>query len=197
MIDTLFTDLGDVMFLFDFKVFEQELAKRSKKVPEKLRWEESLILKQSFTGRTSGKRFLEIRAKELGIDPHDIVETWNRAVIPNEPYLDFLKCWKQDGKRLCLLSNINVVAWNYYRHHPIFKLFDDLFLSYRLRLAKPNPKIFTACLKKTGVNPERILFVDDLKENVGGAAKLGMATWLYRKETHASFLDFIHSMNEE
>lgn len=191
MIDTLFTDLGDVMFLFDSKVFEQEVMRRTKRTPEKLRWEQSCVLKRAFTGRINGRKFLEMRAQELGVEPREIIEIWDRAVAPNEPYLEFLKYWKKDGNKLYLLSNINVVAWDYYRSHPVFRLFDDVFLSYRLRLAKPDSRIFRMCLEKTATEPQRILFVDDLEANVDTAARLGMATWLYRKKTHASFLDFV------
>ncbi len=191
VIDTIFTDLGDVMFLFNAEVFKREIERRTHRVPEKLGWNQSQILKRSFTGRTSGKRFLEIRSRELGIEPHEITEVWDLAVTPNKPYLEFLEQWKKEGRRLYLLSNINLVAWDYYRPLPVFQLFDGLFLSYRMRLAKPDQRIFRVCLEKTGVDPARVLFVDDLKENVASAAKLGMATWLYRKESHASFLDFI------
>lgn len=192
MTDTLFTDLGDVMYLFDREIFKKEILKRTGKVPEKLDWSKSPILKYAFTGRINGRAYLEIRAQELGIKPNEMTEVWNKAVAPNEKYHEFLKEWKASGRKLYLLSNINVVAWNYYRRFPIFDIFDCKFLSYQLRCMKPSLKIFRICLERTGANPRNSIFVDDVKDNVEAAAKLGMATWLYRKETHDVFLDFVN-----
>lgn len=192
MLTTLFSDLGDVMFIFDRKIFSGEIQRRTGRIPERLNWDKSAVLDRAFKGRISGKRYLEIRARELGISPHELTEIWNMAVRPNKPYFDFLQEWKAEGKKLYLLSNINVVAWRYYRQRfPIFQIFDGLFLSYRLRLAKPDPHIFQKCLEKAGAQPEESLLVDDLKENIEAASRLGFKTWQYLPEEHDLLLNFL------
>ena len=120
-----------------------------------------------------------MRARELGVTPTEFIEIWDVISMPNEKYFAFLKEWKEEGNKLYLLSNINVVAWNYYRRHSIFQIFDGLFLSYRLRLAKPGSRIFQVCLKKAGVGPENTLFIDDLEENIATAQVLNFLTWQY------------------
>ncbi len=193
MIDTLFTDLGGVMFLFDQDRFVTEVSKRTTKNPSELliHWDKSEVVRPSHKGRISGKIYLEMRARELGITPTEFIEIWDVISMPNEKYFEFLKEWKEGGNKLYLLSNINVVAWNYYREQPIFRIFDGLFLSYRLRLAKPDPRIFEVCLKKAEVGPEQTLFVDDLEENIETAKSLDLMTWHYCPENHSEMLDFM------
>lgn len=194
MIDTLFTDLGEVMFLFNQEQFKEEIVRRTGGIPEKLTWDKSSYHAKAQTGRISGKKYLEKRAQELGLeDPRLLTEIWAQVVTPNEKYFAFLREWKQTGRKLYLLSNINVVAWQYYKDLPIFHegLFDDLFLSYRMRLMKPNPRIFQTCLDRAKAQARQSIFIDDMSENVESAGKLGMNTWCYYNGTHNVFMDFI------
>ncbi len=193
MIDTLFTDLGGVMFLFDQDRFVTEVSKRTTKNPSELliHWDKSEVVRPSHTGKINGKIYLEMRARELGITPTEFIEIWDMISMPNEEYFTFLNEWKEGENKLYLLSNINVVAWNYYRRHPIFQIFDGLFLSYRLRLAKPDSRIFEVCLKKAGIKSEQTLFIDDLEENIATAKALDLLTWHYCPENHSEMLDFM------
>lgn len=193
MIDTLFTDLGEVMFLFDQERFKNEIVRLTGRIPERLMWDKSAYHAKAQTGRISGTEYLKRRARELGVKPAQLTELWANLVTPNEEYFSFLREWKRTGRRLFLLSNINIVAWEHYKDLPIFHedLFDGLFLSYRLRLMKPDPKIFRTCLDRAGAEARRSLFIDDMPENVENAGKLGMNAWLYHSGTHNVFMDFV------
>ncbi|MFJ5265860.1 HAD family hydrolase [Streptomyces sp. NPDC088387] len=48
--------------------------------------------------------------------------------------------------------------------------------SARVRLVKPDPRIYRIAADRAGVPPQRCLFVDDSPENVSAAAGLGMRT---------------------
>jgi putative hydrolase of the HAD superfamily len=58
-----------------------------------------------------------------------------------------------------------------------FKLdpyFEEVFTSYELGLAKPDPKIYKILLNKHNLKPEECIFVDNMQRNVEGAENLGM-----------------------
>jgi putative hydrolase of the HAD superfamily len=53
-------------------------------------------------------------------------------------------------------------------------LFDWVFYSYEMGLVKPNQEIYQKLLLELGTTANRVLFFDDLKANVDGAASLGI-----------------------
>jgi len=57
---------------------------------------------------------------------------------------------------------------------------------------KPDPQAYEKCQKKTGVNPTRSMFIDDLIENLAPAKKMGMVTALVspRMPAHAESVDY-------
>lgn len=54
------------------------------------------------------------------------------------------------------------------------------FVSYEMRLRKPERAAFDHVARQIGVEPSRILFFDDLQENIDGARATGMAAVLVR-----------------
>jgi len=77
--------------------------------------------------------------------------------------------------RLGLLSN-HAREWIEYCENK-FKynhLFDVSLYSYEVGLRKPQSKIFNVMLKKMNTKPDRCLFIDDNKENIDSANKLGI-----------------------
>lgn len=57
---------------------------------------------------------------------------------------------------------------------PIRKTFDKLFVSSKIHLAKPDGKAYHFVVKKLKIKPEQALMVDDRKENIVAAQKIGM-----------------------
>lgn len=53
-------------------------------------------------------------------------------------------------------------------------LFDECFVSAHLGAAKPSPSFFEQALEVLDADPEAVLFVDDLAENVAGARTVGL-----------------------
>lgn len=64
---------------------------------------------------------------------------------------------------------------------------DDVFVfSHRLKCAKPDPEIYRRALEMLGTTAERVLFTDDLAENVQAARNLGIEA--YQFDTAAGLL---------
>ena len=51
--------------------------------------------------------------------------------------------------------------------------------SFEVGLAKPKPEIYELAIEKTGLQPEEILFVDDMAINILAAAKTGLQVFQY------------------
>ncbi|CAD5208214.1 unnamed protein product [Bursaphelenchus xylophilus] len=102
---------------------------------------------------------------------------WNAPVFDTEwvPILEFLRA---QGYKVYLLSN----NWYYDRARsaptlPInTTLFDGVFESCRLQMRKPEPRIFKSVMKTLNLQPDQILFIDDLGENLKSARALGWNT---------------------
>lgn len=114
----------------------------------------------------------------------DIVWAWNQLLtgIPLEK-LQLIERLKAAGHRIFLLSNTNIMHWNYCRdnHFTIDGktadfYFEKVFLSYEMHRKKPNKDIFEQALKEAGILAEDTLFIDDLKENCLAAEALGITT---------------------
>lgn len=85
---------------------------------------------------------------------------------------------------LSLLSNTNDIHWHYalerffapqgFRPEDVF---EHVFLSQCMHLAKPSRAIFEQVLAESGYKPEETLFVDDSAENCTAFAALGVRTF--------------------
>lgn len=61
----------------------------------------------------------------------------------------------------------------------ILTVFDKIFPSYALGVRKPKPAIFELALKTAKVKPRQTIFIDDIKEHVESAARLGIKAILF------------------
>lgn len=59
--------------------------------------------------------------------------------------------------------------------------FRDFFFSFNLKMLKPGREIFDEVVRRIGVRPEEILFIDDSIANVEGARAAGLNAVLYKK----------------
>lgn len=119
-----------------------------------------------------------------GVTDQEIDEAWNRFLLTIPEYkLDLLLRLKKDY-HVCLLSNTNKIHWDFtlkniwsYKGHTIQDYFEQTFLSFEMKCAKPEPKIYEEVLKATGFKPEETLFIDDSALNLEVAATFGIQTY--------------------
>lgn len=91
----------------------------------------------------------------------------------------------QSTYRIFLLSNTNAIHVNEIvrraalMKHDFLGLFDIPFLSYEMKLMKPDVEIYKQVLQKAAIKPEESVFIDDNEANIKAAAQLGLQTiWL-------------------
>lgn len=118
----------------------------------------------------------------LNLEDHKIDHLWNSLLgkIPKERLGLIAKL--RENYQVGLLSNTNLI-----HIHAVNKMlkeehgldnfdpiFDWVFLSYEMGLAKPSPEIYEKMLMDLGTSGDRVLFFDDLEANVKGAAAVGI-----------------------
>ena len=112
-----------------------------------------------------------------------VYESWNRMLV--EVPLRRLQAIKALKKHyhISLLSNTNDIHWDFSLREHFLKqgydpeeMFEHVFLSQKLHMAKPDREIFEEVLRQCGYVPEETLYVDDSEANCKAFAQLGVQT---------------------
>ncbi len=62
------------------------------------------------------------------------------------------------------------------KKYPFLNKFDDLIISGKEKLVKPDVQIYKLAINRFNLIPEKTVFIDDKKENIESANKLGFLT---------------------
>jgi putative hydrolase of the HAD superfamily len=86
--------------------------------------------------------------------------------------------------KVFLLSNTNPAVFEWAQTaafspagRPIDDYFDKIYVSYKLGMTKPDPRIFEHALKDGSMTPIETLFIDDGARNTAVARSLGILTY--------------------
>jgi len=127
---------------------------------------------------------------------NEVDALWNSLLGSLPAYrLDLVRKLKSHHQ-VAILSNTNeihiqaveVVLAQEYGMDNFSSLFDWVFYSHQVGLAKPDRAIYQHLVDTVGVDPSQILFFDDLSANVDGAAAVGIPS--IRVEGPHTLLDF-------
>ena len=136
-------------------------------------------LRELETGRISEDEFERRFAERLGLDDAtDLIDSMFRGMKPSEPMVAAVRAARASGVHTGLVSN----SWStsHYDRELLDQLFDIAVISAEVGLHKPQPEIYLLASQRVGVEPERCVFVDDLRENCAGAEAVGMTAILHR-----------------
>jgi putative hydrolase of the HAD superfamily len=92
----------------------------------------------------------------------------------------FVKEVRSKGIKTAVLSNTIESHAEVIKNHGGYKNFDVVMLSNRVKLRKPEPKIYLLVVRRLKVKPRECIFVDDRKEFLKPARRLGIRTVLAR-----------------
>lgn len=144
-----------------------------------LKLEEGLIEPQEYYDFVNSKLPRPVSAETINSALYDFV-----LGIPDYK-LTMLSELRGQGYQIFMLSNTNVIMFEYMRDNKftaqgltVDDYFDKLYLSYRMKCAKPHDVIFEKMIADSGILPSQTLFIDDAKANIETAAKLGFETYL-------------------
>lgn len=123
------------------------------------------------------------RAPSCHATDQEICEAWGELLtgIPVERLQRIEKL--HQSYHTLLLSNSNPVHWGKSverffpkaGHAPEY-YFDKMFISYKMGMTKPDPRIFQTMLSEADIKAEETLFIDDSEANCKAANELGIRT---------------------
>jgi putative hydrolase of the HAD superfamily len=89
--------------------------------------------------------------------------------------VEWVRLLRGRGLKTAVVSNISRTVGDYLRRtHRWLGLFNQICFSGELKIMKPSPAIFHACLKALGEPASQTLFIDDHEANIAAARALGM-----------------------
>jgi putative hydrolase of the HAD superfamily len=87
--------------------------------------------------------------------------------------LEIIEKLKEHYRVVCL-SNTEVEIEEFNRKTGLFDQFHKAYISTQMHMKKPDPEIFQAVLKEEQAEPRESIMVDDNKDNIKTADKLGI-----------------------
>jgi epoxide hydrolase-like predicted phosphatase len=130
------------------------------------------------TGMLPEEEFEVSFAEILGVCAPGLIDRMFAGASLDEPMHAAVRAARGAGIITGLISN----SWGTRRYDRtlLAELFDGVVISGEVGMRKPTPEIYTLGTQRIGVDPERCVFVDDLRFNLPPAADLGMATVLHK-----------------
>lgn len=189
-IKNLLLDLGDVLLDLDFPAVNRQFRALLGSNFQQVYHESEGILQQLEMGLISEEAFLAGFRQRSGRDLSDeeILQSWNTILGGVPPRRLQLLDELHRRYDLYLLSNTNAIHMRWFDryllgthglslHDFATRYFRRFYLSFELRLRKPDPAIFLHVLNDAGILGPETLFIDDFAENIQSAAALGLQVY--------------------
>jgi len=178
--DALLFDLGRVVLDIDFGKALTCWAGHAGCAPANLaaRFIREESYRQHEVGKIEDAAYFQSLRAALGIDISDsqFLQGWNAIFTGEMPGIGPLL--ERAAKRMPLyaFSNTNRPHVEYFSkaYAGVLGHFSELFLSSTIGLRKPDAQAYDHVVKAIGVPAERIVFFDDLADNIAGARAYGL-----------------------
>ena len=178
--DALLFDLGRVVLDIDFTRTLHCWAGHAGCKVEHLvdRFARDELYRSHEKGEISDADFFAGLRTSLGIDLSDaqFLEGWNAIFAGEMPGIKPLLARAAQRLPLYAFSNTNSPHVEYFSgiYADVLNHFREIFLSSSIGLRKPDAEAYDHVVKAIGVRADRIVFFDDLAENVSGAHEQGL-----------------------
>jgi len=184
MVKFIIFDIGKVILDFDHHVSIKKLSGLSGHSEQEIRdfiFESGLLSSMEKGQITSLDFYRKINDKfKLDISFNRFKEIWCEIFTPNTS-LESLLYHLTNNYRLAVLSNTDEMHLKYiYKRYKVFEVFSKKFMSYELKLLKPDVEVFKVVLETLKTLPDKCIYIDDLEENVKAAQKTGMHAIQYK-----------------
>ena len=185
-------DLGNVLINYDFEFFFEKLGYK--------RYERSLKEAHGpIFGFECGEMTTEDFLQELqaiykpDMDTEEFKDAWCDVFWANDELLDIIPGLTAE-QRLMILSNNDELhfpyIWDRYLKLHIFEM-ENIMITSRLGYIKPDIRVYQEAVSKYDFDWKESLFIDDVKENIEVARKLGAKTIWHQDNTET-----IESLNK-
>lgn len=178
--DALLFDLGRVVLDLDFNRTLRLWARHAGCEPAQLanRFLRDELYQRHEKGEISDEAFFAGLRSTLGVALSDaeFIEGWNAIFIGEMPGISELLARAARRLPLFAFSNTNAAHVAYFsgRFATVLSHFREVFVSSAIGLRKPDAEAYNHVVRAIGVPAERIVFFDDLAENVEAARERGL-----------------------
>ena len=176
--EVILFDLGNIVIEFNgiAKLQSEYFSDITIKEVER-KWVDCPINYKHETGQITTEEYaIEfLKAWKLPLTPEAFLqkfEAW--CSLPFEGMPELIEKLSQDYKIACL-SNTSDIHWQKIAHtYKLGDYFEDKFLSYEMGAMKPEAIIYDQVVEKLAIAPAKVVFFDDLIDNVEAAKRLGI-----------------------
>ncbi|MCK4577261.1 MAG: HAD family phosphatase [Candidatus Marinimicrobia bacterium] len=178
-ISTIFFDIGGVLLKINLLPLMTELTRLTgQSIPDLKRDRDYALYCRLERGEISIREYhdraFRTPSGELLMTFDRFIEFWRGILKENTGVHKLLPVLRRQA-RVWLLSNTNDGHLPHLeKRNGFFQAVDGLIASHLVGLRKPEPAIYRLAMQKAGARPEESLFIDDVKENVEAAQKLGI-----------------------
>ncbi len=178
--EALLFDLGRVVLNIDFGRTLQCWARHAACEPAQLarRFLRDDLYERHEKGEISDEDFFAGLRLSLGVEISDaqFMEGWNAIFVGEMPGINQLLARAAQHLPLYAFSNTNAphVAHFSGQFADVLKHFRKIFVSSAIGLRKPDAEAYDHVVQAIGVQADRIVFFDDLTENIEGARQRGL-----------------------
>ena len=138
-------------------------------------------------GKINASEFIDKLSNECGrqLSYEECLHAWlaYRKELPQR-ILKTLRQLRKEGYRLILLSNTNPFMMEFVlsgrfdgKGRSLAQYVDTMYLSYQMKVMKPDETFFRRVLMSEKIIPSETLFVDDGPRNVAAASQIGIRTF--------------------
>jgi epoxide hydrolase-like predicted phosphatase len=185
MIKHIIFDLGRVLVKVDLKPFIYQFSKAFNIEPDTLKKNKDDGVHLDFqAGKITGEDFHRITCENFNqaVPIDRFKDIWSSMLAGAvEGTAEIVNKLVEKDYTLSLLSNTDPWHFQYCEKNiAALQKFERKFLSYDLRMRKPDAEIFLTVAEKLAAKPEQCLFIDDLEENIEAAKSLNFHTVLFQ-----------------
>lgn len=178
-VDTFIFDLGNVLVRYDWKTFLKNSGYTEEAITA---IGDAVFLSEDWVDADRGiKSEEEILKAFIDNDPEyekEIREVFDNmgGVIRKFSYTEsWLEHLKKCGYKIYYLSNYSQPLYRKSEKEVAFlKKMDGGYMSWQVKMLKPEPEFYQKLLKDFGINPQKAVFLDDVLENVAEARAQGL-----------------------
>jgi FMN phosphatase YigB (HAD superfamily) len=121
--------------------------------------------------------------RAAGLDDELALAIWGRDGHPDATFAfpdasHVMGTLRERGVEIAVVSDIHFDIRDHFRRHALDRFVESYVLSFEHGIQKPDAAMFTMALDALGMSADRALMVGDTPATDGGAAKVGIATYL-------------------
>ena len=177
-------DVGDVLVSFRYRDYMSDLGFDDETIEFLV---DNMIFTDFWKGMDRGEEDVDEACDHfcsLYPELKDKIELfWNNIedIVGEFDYsLPMIREIKEKGYKVFLLSNYpDKLADMHWKQFSFLPEVDGYIISAKVKLAKPDPKIYLMLMDRYRLKPEECLFVDDREDNLIPARELGIKTILF------------------